>query len=41
MMDLALGLAEGLPPGIYTGAGIEDYLAEVLGDPDRVDDWSA
>ncbi len=39
MMDLALGLAEGLPPGLYSGAGIEDYLEEVLGDPDRVNDF--
>jgi len=39
IMDLALGLAEGLPPGIYSGAGIERYLNEVLSDPDRVNDF--
>ena len=39
MMDLALGLAEGLPPGIYDGSGIETYLDEVLSDPDRVNDF--
>ena len=39
VMDLALGLAEGLPSGLYTGAGIESYLRRVLGDPDRTDDF--
>jgi NTE family protein len=39
VMDLALGLAEGLPPGIYNSSGIERYLNEVLSDPDRVNDF--
>jgi NTE family protein len=40
LMDLAIGLAEGLPPGIYSGSGIESYLRGVLGDdPDRTDDF--
>jgi predicted acylesterase/phospholipase RssA len=38
-LDLATGLAENLPGGIYTGAGIEEYVAEVLSDPDRTDDF--
>jgi NTE family protein len=38
-MDVALGLAEGLPSGIYSGAGIERYIREVLSDPDRSDDF--
>jgi predicted acylesterase/phospholipase RssA len=39
MMDLGLGLAEGLPSGLYNGAGIEEYVREVLSDPDRTDDF--
>jgi NTE family protein len=39
MMDVVLELAEGLPPGVYSGRGIEGYLAEVLADPDRTDDF--
>ena len=27
------------PKGLYTGAGIEDYVAEMLADPDRTDDF--
>ena len=38
-MDLVLGLAEGLPGGIYSGAGIERYIRTVLSDPDRSDDF--
>ena len=30
LMDVVLGLAEGLPSGIYIGAGIEHYIREVL-----------
>ena len=40
LMDLLLGLAEGLPSGAYTGAGIEAYLHKVLGEPGRSDDFS-
>ncbi|MEA2349705.1 MAG: hypothetical protein QOG86_646 [Thermoleophilaceae bacterium] len=39
LMDVLLGLAEGLPPGLYDGSGIERYLNEVLSDPDRVNDF--
>jgi NTE family protein len=38
-MDFALGLADVLPSGLYTGAGIEKYLGEVLGEPGRSDDF--
>ncbi len=40
LMDVLLGLAEGLPSGAYTGAGIEDYLHKVLGEPGRTDDFA-
>jgi NTE family protein len=39
IMDMALGLAEGLPSGIYSGSGIESYMRAVLSDPDRTDDF--
>jgi hypothetical protein len=39
LMDVALGLAEGLPSGVYSGAGIERYIRDVLSDPDRTDDF--
>ncbi len=39
LMDLVGGLAEGLPSGLYNGAGIERYLRRVLGDPDRTNDF--
>src|SRR5436305_5446338 len=35
LVDLAVGLAESLPSGLYDGRGIESYIADVLGDPDR------
>jgi NTE family protein len=38
-MDVVLGLAEGLPSGLYSGAGIEAYVRKVLSDPDRTDDF--
>src|SRR5207237_5913685 len=38
-MDIFLGLAEGLPSGLYSGAGIESYVRKVLSDPDRTDDF--
>jgi predicted acylesterase/phospholipase RssA len=40
LMDLALGLAEGLPSGLYTGEGIETYLRKMLSEPGRSDDFS-
>jgi predicted acylesterase/phospholipase RssA len=39
LMDALLGLAEGLPSGVYTGAGIETYLRKVLSEPGRTDDF--
>lgn len=39
IMDLLVGLAEGLPSGVYDGSGIERYMGEVLGDPDRTNDF--
>lgn len=41
MMDVALGLAEALPSGLYSGSGIEEYVRTVLHDPDRTDDFRA
>ena len=39
-MDLVLGLAEGMPAGAYSGAGVERYLHNVLtSDPERTDDF--
>jgi NTE family protein len=38
-MDVVLGLADGLPSGAYTGAGIERYLRDVLSEADRSDDF--
>jgi predicted acylesterase/phospholipase RssA len=38
-MDVVLGLAEALPSGLYSGAGVEDYVRSVLSDPDRTDDF--
>jgi NTE family protein len=38
-MDIATGLAENLPAGLYSGAGIESYVRDVLSDPDRTDDF--
>ena len=39
VLDVALGLADVLPSGLYTGAGIEEYVREVLSDPERTDDF--
>jgi NTE family protein len=38
-MDVVLGLAEALPSGLYSGAGIEQYLRKVLSEADRTDDF--
>jgi NTE family protein len=40
VMDVLLELAEGLPSGAYTGAGIENYLRKLLAEPGRSDDFS-
>jgi predicted acylesterase/phospholipase RssA len=39
VIDLAVGIAEGLPSGLYDGEAIEEYLESVLGDPDRTNDF--
>jgi predicted acylesterase/phospholipase RssA len=39
LMDLLLGLADWLPSGAYTGAGIESYLHKVLSEPGRTDNF--
>src|SRR5437899_2265944 len=39
VVDLVVGLAEGLPSGLYDGRGVERYLSEVLSDPDRTNDF--
>jgi predicted acylesterase/phospholipase RssA len=38
-IDLVLGLAEVLPSGAYTGAGIERYVSKVLAQDGRSDDF--
>src|SRR4051794_29866763 len=40
-MDVVIGLAEGLPAGVYSSAGIERYLRKVLSDAGRTDDFRA
>jgi NTE family protein len=39
VIDLAVGLAETLPSGLYDGKAIEQYLETVLSDPDRSNDF--
>jgi predicted acylesterase/phospholipase RssA len=39
LMDLAIGLAEALPAGLYSGAGLERYLQRVLADRGVADDF--
>ncbi len=39
LVDMILGLAEALPPGLYTGAGIERYLQRVLAERGVADDF--
>src|SRR5579862_205182 len=38
-VDIAVGLAEVLPSGLYSEKGIEDYVKRILSDPDRTDDF--
>ncbi len=38
-VDLAIGLADVLPSGLYTGEGVEAYLREALAGPGRTDDF--
>jgi NTE family protein len=39
MVDLGIALADALPSGLYSGAGLEQYVRTVLADPDRSDDF--
>ncbi len=39
LMDIAIGLAEALPAGLYSGAGVERYLQRVLADRGVADDF--
>ena len=39
LIDLAVGIAEAMPSGLYDGRGIQEYLEKVLSDPDRVNDF--
>jgi NTE family protein len=39
LIDVAVGIAEALPSGLYDGRGIQKYLDAVLGDPDRSNDF--
>jgi NTE family protein len=38
-VDIAVGLAEALPSGVYSGEGVERYVRTILSDPDRTDDF--
>jgi NTE family protein len=38
-VDFVVALADLLPSGLYSGSGIEEYVREVLADPDRTDDF--
>jgi NTE family protein len=38
-LDVVLGIAEGLPSGLYSGEGLEDYVRRVLEDGGRTDDF--
>jgi NTE family protein len=38
-VDIAVGLAEVLPSGLYSEKGIEGYVRRILSDPDRTDDF--
>ena len=39
IVDLAIALADALPSGLYSGAGLEKYVRTVLSDADRCDDF--
>ena len=38
-IDIGVGLAESLPTGLYSGAGLADYVEEALSDEGRVNDF--
>jgi NTE family protein len=39
LMDVLTGLAEALPPGLYSGSGIEQYIRDAFLESDRTDDF--
>jgi len=39
LVDMAVEIAQGLPSGAYSSHGVERYLADVLGDDGRVNDF--
>jgi NTE family protein len=39
LVDLAIALADALPSGLYSGAGIERYVETILTSEDRTDDF--
>src|SRR5215208_2543092 len=39
MVDLAIALADALPSGLYSGAGLQEYMRIVLSDSGRADDF--
>ncbi|MGN6588041.1 MAG: patatin-like phospholipase family protein [Solirubrobacterales bacterium] len=39
MIDIGVGLAEALPTGLYSGAGLSDYVEEALSTDGRVNDF--
>jgi NTE family protein len=38
-VDVALGLAEALPTGLYSGEGLERYVRRILSEPGRTNDF--
>ncbi|HEU4392974.1 MAG TPA: patatin-like phospholipase family protein [Solirubrobacterales bacterium] len=38
-IDIGVGLAEGLPSGLYSGSGLADYVEEALSESGRVNDF--
>ncbi len=38
-IDIGVGLAEGLPSGLYSNAGLADYVEEALAEDDRINDF--
>jgi predicted acylesterase/phospholipase RssA len=38
-IDIGVGLAEALPTGLYSNSGLDDYIAEILSDGGRVNDF--
>jgi NTE family protein len=39
MVDVAIALADALPSGLYSGAGLEEWVRTTLSDPGRSDDF--